>query len=269
MNKIYLMVAASFLLLCACQREMIESPGNIPGMGETPGELEVVSNYVLPDGIDLVGDITGIDEAAMSEIASVANVKSASALSSYGSGGKYVRIQLTLQNRTERDVTVYFPQGLVWRCEQQGYQHAITAQTTWVCLRQNSRRTIFLDLYCINFGRHGSSIESNYAMVGVSNSVTIGRLMKLIGWKKINFEMLCSSTDGELKAANETELSYAEVTDRVQTIIWNLTNHGLDLSADDEAFFAGLPDIEEAQRPVTDKDGNFAGYLEEYSVVSE
>ena len=129
-------VIASLLLLTSCQKDDTkeeEKAGNIPGMGNTPGNLEV-SEYSLPEGFDLVGDITGVFESEGIVAQQFTSLKATSTSGNrfYGCGGKYIQLQLTIKNNIDRRRTCFFPPGLIFRVNNNEFQHAINLCWTWI-----------------------------------------------------------------------------------------------------------------------------------------
>ena len=130
MKKILVGFAVLTLISGSCQKENLDSPGNIQGMGNTPGNLEVKAPFTLPQGISLIGDISGLSNPGTKTRESKSTTYSL-----YGSGGKMIKLKLTLLNSTSKPRTVFFPKGLLWKCNVSGYQHAILLLTTWTCLQ--------------------------------------------------------------------------------------------------------------------------------------
>jgi hypothetical protein len=262
MKKLLIGFAILTLVLGSCQKEKsLDSPGSIQGMGNTAGELGVKEAFQLPQGIALVGDISGLTDTGLKS----GELKS-TAYSCYGSGGKMIKLKLTLLNSGNTPRTIYFPKGLLWKCNVSGYQHAIMLQTTWICLRPNSQKTIIMDLYCINYGLSPSDHHSTFQILGISNSRVIGKLIEIIGWRKINYEMIHGSFYYNTKSAALAP-TYEQITERMQSIVWNLTNNGKDISAEDQAFIESIPVLSSSEIPALDENSQFPEYFEEF--VSE
>lgn len=256
MKNILIGLTIFSLLLSSCTKENTESAGKIQGMGDTPGNFEVKEAYTLPSGIAIIGDITGIEKAGTKGEDS----KSVADYSCYGSGGKMIKLKITLVNRNDYQKTIFFPKGLLWKCTTPGYQDAICLQTTWISLKANSQRTITIDLYCINYGRTPSDIFAYYQFVGVTNSPVFNSLLKMIGWKKINYEWINPLPSKSISVEGPT---YDEITDRMQNIVWNLTNFGIDVSNEDKAFIESIPELPAESIPVVDDQSQFPEYFEE------
>lgn len=252
MKKILIGFAVLTLVLGSCTKANLDSTGKIQGMGNTPGNLEVKAPFTLPQGITLIGDISGLPKSG----AKGKDPKSGS-YSNYGSG-KMIKLKLTLLNTGNIAKTVFFPKGLLWECNVSGYQHAICLQTTWCNLKANEQRTIVMDLYCVNYGLSSSDDKSIYKILGISDSKVIGNLLNLIGWRKINYEMIYGNSKGVLSP------TYDEITSRMQDIVWNLTNNGKDITAEDQAFIESIPELAPSEIPVLDAQAQFPVYFEEY-----
>ncbi|MCA1757618.1 MAG: hypothetical protein LC649_09190, partial [Bacteroidales bacterium] len=56
----YLLILALFIGLTSCEKND-ELPGNIPGMGDTPGDILLSDTFSFPEGIHLLGEIKGYD----------------------------------------------------------------------------------------------------------------------------------------------------------------------------------------------------------------
>ena len=252
MKKILIGFAVLTLILGSCTKENLDSAGSIKGMGNTPGNLEVKAPFTLPAGIVLVGDISGIDNPGTK-----AGDSKSSSYSCFGSGGKMIKLKLTLLNSTDKPKTIFFPKGLLWECTLAGYQNAILLQTTWISLKANSQRTIVIDLYCINYGLNPSDGISTFKILGVSKSTIIGKLLTAIGWKKINFEMIYGTY--AVVKGTAVDPTYEQITDRLQNIVWNLTNNGIDVSAEDQAFIESIPELAPSEIPILDSQSQFPG----------
>lgn len=254
-----ILLAAGFI---SCQKHDQEAPGNIKGMGNTPGELQVQEPYTLPEGIHLIGDITGIDNpAAIGGETKSPFIESKSIIQCFGSG-RYVRLQCTLLNTSNYPRTVFFPKGLLWQCRYGDNQHGLQAQTTWACLQPNSSRTIYLDLYCLNAHIPAPDGNSTYRILGITSSPTMWNFLKIISWRKVNYEMIYGSFLGGKGVTAGP--SYQEITERLQKIIWNLTDNGIDISEEDKAFIESIPELAPEEIPVVDPNSKFPDYFDEF-----
>lgn len=253
--------------LVSCQKHNQETPGNIPGMGDTPGELQVKEPYLLPEGIHIIGDITGVKNpsAVSGELKSPIG-ETKSIIQCFGSG-RYVRLQCTLVNTSQYARTVFFPKGLLWRCMYGNYQHGLTVQTTWTCLQPNSTRTIFIDLYCVNADIPSPDQTATYKILGITTSKTIWSLLNIIGWRKVNYEMYYGSFDHS--KGIEAEPTYEEITERLQLIVHNLTDNGIGITAEDKAFIESIPELSAEEIPALDANSQYPDFFEEFVVLNQ
>jgi hypothetical protein len=253
---LFLLAAISFIGLNSCEKIPTENLGEIPGMGNSDENLQVKEPFTMPDGIIVIGDITGIQNPVnkSSELKSTSDTEFD--FPRFGSG--FVRLQLTLCNATNYPRTIFFPKGLMWECKNRTSQHGLQCQTTWVCLQPNTTRTIGIDLYCANLGLPVPNQTETYKILGVTNSQLIWNLLNLIGWRKVNYEMCHTSTKGEEGP------TYEEIIDRLQTIVHNLTNRGIDISNDDKEFIQSIPELAPEEIPQIDENSQFPEYFEEF-----
>lgn len=254
-----LFVVIAFIGLMSCESDSL---GDIEGMGDNPGELKVKEPYNLPDGILLLGDVTGAENPGLKSTGLKSAFDTKSGISFYGSG-RYVRLQLNLLNTKEYARTVFFPKGLVWRCNNGGYQNGLTCQTTWVCIPANTSRLINVDVYCANANLLSNPTQSTtYQILGVTSSKTMWGLLDRIGWRKINFEMLQTDT----KADGPT---YEEITERLQVMVHQITDLGTGLTEEDIEFIQSIPELEVEERPIVDENSQFPEYFEEFKIVGK
>jgi len=86
-------------------------------------------------------------------------------------------------------------------------------------------------LYCLNYGKNISDETVSYELLGVSTSEAILELVNLLAFKKVNYEHYLYYP--------ETNFSYDEVKDKLQEILWKITN-GEGLDATDIAYIESL-----------------------------
>ncbi|MGQ1785734.1 hypothetical protein [Saccharicrinis sp. GN24d3] len=262
MNKLLLVFITIFALgLGSCEKDSItqEVPGEIPGLGDTSGQLEITENFELPDDILLEGVITGLDEQE-----TATSLKSLGDLACYGSGSE-VKLKITLQNKGIRSRTVFFPKGLIWECTGGNFQHGIQIQTTWLRLNPGQTRTVTIYLYCANLGLPRPDNSAIYRILGVTSSKVLMRLLDLIGWRMVNYEMVVGNS---LKSAS-MDMSYEEIVEKLQTIVHNLTDRGIDLREEDIEFIESIPELPLDKRPEVDENGNYPDDFEEFLVSGE
>jgi len=173
-----------------------------------------------------------------------------------------VRLKLTLSNFRDYPITVFFPKGLLMKCNFGNFQEGLCAQTTWACIQPNSVRSLYLDFYCLNRGIPSPDNTAKYSILGITGSQTIWKLLDLIGWRKINFEM-CFPKPGK---GIEAEPTYEEIITRLQTIIHRLTNDGLELTEEDKVFIRSIPELSPSEIPPLDINLQYPEYFDEFVV---
>jgi hypothetical protein len=257
-------IILSLIGFTSCEKTESEVPGQIPGMGNTPGKLQVKESYSLPSGIIITSAITGLEptKSGSESLKSAEDIKSD--ISWFGSG-KLVRLKLTLLNSKNSACTVFFPKGLVWECQQGSFQHGLQIQTIWVTIQPNDSRTIIIDLYCVNLGIPAPDHTASFKILGVTNSQVMWSLLSLINWRKVNYEMIYGTIHFG-KGSTEVGPTYDEITNRLQGIVHDLTNRGLAISEEDKAFILGIPELSPEDIPLVDQNSKFPEYFEEFIV---
>ncbi|WP_027470357.1 hypothetical protein [Saccharicrinis fermentans] len=242
----------------SCEKESVqEAPGNIPGMGNNQGQLEISESFDMPEDISIVGTITG---AVEEEEITAASLKSYSNWDSFGSGQDVI-LKVTLQNNSVSRRTVFFPKGLVWKCVAGDFQHGIQIQTTWLNLGAGETRTITIRLYCANLHMDTPDYSGIYEILGVTSSKVLWRFLDLIQWRMVNYEMY---VDNSLKAGSSDLPEYTDMAAKLQTMIHKLTDTGETLSDEDIAFIESIPELPVEQRPVLESDGTYSEDILEY-----
>lgn len=238
---ILLLVAGSFV---SCEKSDSKSkkevPGQIPGMGNAGGELEVKAPFVLPEGISLVGVIRGAGDSTEPRTGEAVIGASTQLKEDYipvlGSGGQWLALELIFENATSVNKDVVIPAGCVFEVQQEGYQHGIALQDVRIHVLGNNQLQIKLYLYCINKGKEGSSSVTTYVIRGVSTSEWIGLLVDALEYKMID---ISEFTPEELE-------EYNRITLAIQDIVWAITN-GYGVNQTDWDFINALRDkIDEA-----------------------
>lgn len=221
-------------------------PGEIPGLGTTPGEL-TGTPFSLPNGLKLAGEIEGLNvsyygrslqsKTELPEISTdfVALFKLARASSDTIMGsGVWVNVSIPVENTTNRNIDAKFPAGLILEANTTGYQYGLLLKKVDVSVPANSVYKINLNMYCANKTLSASSTYARYRWGVVSNSSLIRDLCNRLKNKQINIE--------EFDRNNSTEISvYRNQVNKIQQILWNLTDLGYPLSDDDKEYLAELP----------------------------
>jgi hypothetical protein len=249
----YLFVLAFFTGIVACEK-IVELPGHIPGMGGTPGEIELSDSFSFPEGIHLLGVIKGYDDDL-------------TGYSRFGNGttGCGLRIKFTLVNSVNEPRTVFFPKGLVITSDSAGYKNGILLQTTWVTVQANSTRNIMMELCGLEPNDPDTNQNITYSIIGKSDSRLINNLLDIISWKMINYEMIYGSFSGKVKGTKS--YSYSEIADRLRDIVYNLTTYGSDISSDDRDFINEIADLPLFEVPYIDSLGNYPLWFPEFVVT--
>ena len=234
MRRSVIVVIFSFLIgLTSCEKEKHELPGKIPGMGTAGGELAIDQDFKMPEGVVIIGDITGLSPEM-------------TGYTRRGSG-EAVRLQMTITNTTQKDTIIYFPKGLLLKSDRPDlYQNGMLLQATWVDVAANSEMKVFLDSYCINLGIPGPDENATYTIPGTTGSELMKELLETVSWSMINYEMVHNSQ------IYSCPLTYGEITDRLQNIVHNVTTRGIDVTAEDKEFIVGIPELPEEYRPLTE-----------------
>lgn len=265
MKRTLLLLSAACLIgLISCNKNNDdEALGKIPGLGNTPGDLQIKESFKLPEGISVIGEITGIENpGSKGELKATLLNDIKSTIPHYGSGC-VVRLKLTLLNSRNNPRTVFFPKGLIFKCINGTYQHGLCCQTFWVTLLPNEKRTAYIDVYCGNLGIPAPDQNGKYSIYGITSSEVLWKLLNKIGWRKINYEWIFHNPSSKGMAEGPT---YEEITQRLQTMVHNLTNNGIQISADDEAFLNTIPELDPSQRPAVDENSQYPEYFEEIIV---
>ncbi|MCT4588201.1 MAG: hypothetical protein N4A71_10295 [Carboxylicivirga sp.] len=232
-----LYIALSLFILQACQKDGdIGEAGNIPGMGNAGGELQA-ETYDLHEDLTL-GVIKGLGS-----IGQEARLKSDDLVvngMAQGSGQQVsVVLEIMNQNPTECR-SAWFRAGTVFDVNLAGYQNAILLAPVNICIPPNSTKTLTLYLYCLNLGMNGSDGSASYELLGVTTSSAVLELINLLQFKKVNYE--------HYMAYPEAEIDYNEVKEKLQDILWKITN-GSGLDATDISYIESLPALPEGVFP--------------------
>jgi len=231
-----LVILISFVSLCffSCEKDNVESPGNISGMGDNNGELEITEPFSFPEDINLLGEI-------------IESVYYDPGFTILGSGN-HIELNMTLLNTSDVTKTIYFPRGLIFKNSSRDYHNGILLQTSWVTLEANSQRKVKLQLYCINKAALVATVDHPYSIIGISGSPVMQTLIDLVRTRKINYEMYYGSFNSG-KSENNKGLTYEYMTAKLQDIVWNLTDFGVDISDQDRAFINSIPQLSPSEIP--------------------
>ncbi len=225
MRKILFIVTFSFIvavtfLTCSKDKSDNDEPGNIPGMGEAGGELEVTERASFPIQPAILDAITGVEVSPLPTE------------NTLGSGGGWVILDLEIENTTDEEADFYLLGGSVIECQKIGYQHAICINRVDVSVEAKSSKNIKLLVYCINRGRSGSSPDITYIIKGITSSDRMMRLVEALEGKKIDIRDYLP----------DDKIEFVELCEKIQDLVWAITN-GSGLSDDDWTFINSIPMI--------------------------
>jgi hypothetical protein len=216
-------------------------------MGDNTGKLKIRESFSLPDGIVIIDPVTEFPINGT--------------LPRYGCGS--VHLKISLLNFSDSSKTAFFPKGLIWKCDSPDNHNLILLQTTWISLDHNEIRTFILDAYCINLARkHPADNGITFEILGLTDSKVMNNLLNLIGWRKINYEMLIGS-GSDLKTD-----AYLDVMQPLRDLVWRLTDSGIDITDEDINSIDNIPELSESEIPPIDQTGKFPEYFDEYRITA-
>jgi len=241
MKKIKFVLAVLILITgafisCEKDKDQEEIPGQIPGMGNAGGELQAES-------YDFHKDLTFGEIKGLGSNSAQSNLKTdyLEITGNAQGSGDQVQVELTIiNNHTTECRSVWFRAGTVFEVNLAGYQNGILLVPVNICVPPESTKTITLYLYCLNLGMQVSDGSASYEILGVTTSQAV---LELIGWlefKKVNYEHYIYFPGGVF--------NYNEVKDRLQEILWKITN-GSGMDASDQEFINNLPDLPDGVFP--------------------
>lgn len=230
------LIALIFLFLNSCEKdEGRDKPGDIPGMGDTPGELAIKETFSFPSGVALSSEII---ESLNPDID----------YSILGSGN-HLHVKLTLLNANNFARTVFFPRGLLLTNSNPERHNALLVQTTWVTIEANSERKVKLHLYCINKTRFPALVDEPYSILGITDSRTINDFLELMSSRKINYEMVNGTFNPSKSENTKSGPTYDEISEHIQFMVWNMTEYGTNPSESDKAFINSIPQLSPSEIP--------------------
>ncbi|MDR1528939.1 MAG: hypothetical protein LBS40_00715 [Burkholderiales bacterium] len=217
-----------------------QSPGQISGLGEYPGELQGTS-FTLPQGVRVDGMITGYRPATLSRSEKNTYAKDLPQKSAFDllpadatiGGGYDVLLKIALINSNSTPTEVVFPERLILKSKSSQYQHGLLLKKTSVTIPAGARYVISLVMYCGNMERGAPSSSEIYEFGVISNSPLLKDLTDRLVNKKINVE--------EFNSDPSDYQIYIDQYLRLASIVWNLTDRGIALSDDDKNWIARLP----------------------------
>lgn len=211
-NLSILLIAIASLFLFSCEK--IEKPGNIPGMGNAPGELQA-EKYEFHEDLT-ISSFKGVGEVVALKSAQEDDLTYNYDEVQHGSGDQVI-LEVTITNNSNDCRTAYFLAGTVFKVNKGGYQNGILLSPVVVCLDGNETKVVTLQLYCLNLGLEGSDESASYEFLGVSTSESIKNLLDRLRFKMLNYEHYLVT--GELTL-------YHEIVKTLQDAVWEITNGG-------------------------------------------
>lgn len=221
---------AVLLMVTACEKKNIEEPGNIPGMGNTGGKLQA-ETYEFHEDLSF-GSFVGADRNA--QLAALKSEDLTITGHAQGSGDQVIITLQITNNNPSVCRSAWFRAGTVFEVNLEGYQNAILLAPVNVCIPPNATKTFTLYLYCLNLGKSSSDASVTYEMLGVTKSTDVKELIDLLQFKKVNYEHYI--------AYPENNVNYNEIKNRLQDIVWSITNKD-GMSNSDREFIANLPHV--------------------------
>jgi len=220
--------------------------GEIPGLGNTEGEL-TGTPFRLPEGIELTGNITGVDYSqrhkynywdlgdyvpARSFINKRGEVEKEQppiqrtgedvVINYFGSGEGYVDLLFPLRNVTSTPITITFPAATIMRSKAGDCQNAVLIKQVKVIIPANSDYLLCVVFYCGNLSKSSAYSDDIYELGVVSDAKPLLDLCERVKNKKINIEEFSPTSMADYE-------TYSSQTYRLQSIVWEITDYsGLD-----------------------------------------
>lgn len=240
MKKFTFLMAVLFIasvLFTSCEKEKDKGPGNIPGMGNAGGELQAEAYEFHKDitfgtmgGVDVGTYTSGLKSDDLEVVIG----------DPQGSGDE-VMIEVVITNNHPTECrSAWFRAGTVFGVDLEGYQNCILLAPVNICVPPDRTKTFVLYLHCLNRGLENSDETATYENLGVTTSEEVLELIELLKFKKVNYEHYIQYP--------EVDISYNEVRDRLQEILWKITN-GSGMDASDLEFINNLPDLPDGVFP--------------------
>jgi len=216
-----------------------DSPGKIPGLGNTSGNLQGAA-FTLPSGVALVGNIivTGTGSSTSQSSTKEEQLLAASPKGIYVIGGNFAAeigsgwlpFKVTLRNTTTAAIKVTFPARLIIQSLDKKHQNGVLLKDTSITIPSQTTYVIALITYCGNRDVYTMD-DVAYGWGVVSNSATLTDLTDRLVHKQINAEDFAYAYDP----------NYYTRYEKLQDILWNLTDNGVPLSDADKQWIASIP----------------------------
>ncbi|BAX78713.1 hypothetical protein [Labilibaculum antarcticum] len=236
LSKLLLIIAILGLGFNSCEKEKSELAGEIPGMGNAVGELEVEKYDFHEDLVfsPIIGVGDNLKSASFDEVV-IEGV-------AQGSGDEVV-VTLTITNTNSAEWrSVYLRAGTVFEVNLPGYQNGISLAPVVICLSPGEERIVTLYLYCLNAGKSDSDDSASYKLLGVTQSEVMMELVNTLQGKMVNYE------DYMIYYGDGAGSFYNDVKDMLQKIVWHITN-GAGMTDEDYKYINSLPELPQGVLP--------------------
>ena len=212
--KIICGILSLVFVLSSCNklspRDLIMPDVEMPGFGNNDDNIQGTA-FPFPAKISIDGQIKGGESYSADTI--------------LGSGG-LVTILVPLKNDTSVAIWVEFPAAMVFQCNSTEYQNGLLLKKVRILVRPG-KFYVALKLYCCNMGRHASSASAGYQNPVVCTTSEIVQLCDKFKNKAINY--------------GENQANYSTNQNKIQDIVWHLTQYGKMPSSSDLDFINSLP----------------------------
>ncbi|MCU4164672.1 hypothetical protein [Carboxylicivirga caseinilyticus] len=225
---IILTIGMTFLASCEKENTEIES-GNIPGMGETPGDFEISEAFVLPAGIEMSA-ITGLSSIEITDVD--LSLKKTSDRRERGCGSQ-VQCELTFGNANAEDCDIEIKGGTIFECLEEDGQSGMCMQTIRIHVLGHSKVQVKFYLQCLNEGRPASRTVDTYIIRGVTASKSFKDLVNALEPKKI-----------DISEFSDNMSDYNVIQGKIQQSVWKLTNSIFGVNQADWDYIASLQNKE-------------------------
>jgi len=252
-SKLMLLVCAAIIALSlnSCSKDKEVLPGQIPGLGNTPGEL-TGTPFTFPDGVELDGEITGAvnssgywssggKSGSYSFIGkngetitktSEPATRTTDPIEYRGSGKSYVELLVSLRNTKSTPITVTIPAATVFVSKAGDCQNGVLIKKVSFTIPANSTYKLCLVMYCGNASKGTAGSSDIYILGVVSNAAPLLDLCERVKNKKINIEEFPRNYDARDIYRNQANV--------LQDIVWNVTD-GDGITSEDIAYINSLP----------------------------
>jgi hypothetical protein len=213
-----------FVLSCSKDSDpalVIDQPGQIQGLGNMPGE-PTGEAYSLPAGLALKQDITG--SAFYETVDTIVGA------------GFDVRLLIVLENKTDKAIELIFPAGLIFKSKNNDRQHGLLLKKVSVHIPADTTFTFQLIAFCCNLSKPAPDEEDVMILGVVSNSSLIRDFCERLKNKRLNFVADAGSSKNFFEYSE-----YFDLIKPFRDMVWNLTDGGIPLSAEDIALIESLP----------------------------